>query len=221
MNELTVLLPAYNEEKTIGLVIDEIRSYLPNVEIIVVDNNSTDDTKKVLVDKKANWILFEKKQGKGHAFKKGLEKVETPFAAMIDADYTYPALYLPLVFELLKYYDVVMGYRTWKQQGSMSKLNAFGNYLLSRLASILFMHRTWDLCTGMWGFKKSMLDKFNITSSGFALEADFFSNAKRLKCRIVQIPIDYRKRPDESTAKLKVWDGFKIAWFLIKRRFSK
>ncbi len=76
-----------------------------------------------------------------------------------------------------------------------------------------------DVCSGMWGFRKESLEKFNLVSNGFTLEADLFVNSIANKCVIFQTPIHYRKRSGGSP-KLKIWDGFKIAWFLVKERFK-
>ena len=217
--DLTVMLPTYNEELTIGRVIDEIRSLPIECEILIGDGNSSDRTYSIAESMGVTPISI-KERGKGNAIRKLIREVNTPYVIMINADYTYPIKYTQLIFKLLsmEYYDVVIGCRLFKEKGSMSSANTLGNFLLSMLASILYRYRIYDVCSGMWGFKKEVLDKFNVTSGGFTLEADFFSNSVKNKCKIIQIPIEYRARPDGSLAKLKVWDGFKIAWFLIKRR---
>ena len=85
---------------------------------------------------------------------------------------------------------------------------------------MLYKKRIKDVCCGLWGFRKETLDKFYPRSEGFTLEAELFIEVIKHKCRMIQIPINYRSRQDGSKTKLKVWDGFKIGWFLIKRRFK-
>ena len=121
---------------------------------------------------------------------------------------------------LKKNADVVMGYRRCKQTGSMTFINSIGNHVLSFLAGVLYDYWVKDVCTGMWGFRREVLEKYNLTSNGFTLEADLFVNAMKNKNAVRQLPISYRARPDGSHAKLKVRDGFAIGWFLIKSKFK-
>lgn len=218
--EITVILPAYNEEQAIGRVIDEIRSLPIECKILVGDNASTDMTQHIAWGKGVELFYIQEK-GKGNVIKVLLRHVDTPYVVMVNADYTYPLSYAMTIHQLLSLSraDVVMGYRNIKEKDSMTLTNSLGNWCLSLLASILYGKRVYDVCTGMWGFKTDGLKKFSLTSEGFTLEADLFTNVIKNKCRVEQIPIAYRARLDGSKTKLKVRDGFKIAWFLIKRRF--
>lgn len=218
MDDLTVLLPTRNEAPSIGKVIDEILEVLPTCRILVVDSYSIDDTREIAASKGA-FIVEVLGLGKGKAVRRALEHINTPYVIMLDSDFTYPAACLPPVYRELRESDVVLGYRYWKERGSMSLLNSFGNWALSLLASILYRKRVYDLCTGMWGFRTEALKKFKLTSRGFTLEADFFVNVIKSRCKVCQIPIGYRPRFGGSKAKLKIWDGFKIAAFLIRKRF--
>jgi len=92
--------------------------------------------------------------------------------------------------------------------------------MLSLLATILFRRRVRDVCTGMWAFQRGVLDKFELESGGFTLEADLFVNCVRNRCRIKQVPIDYRARLDGSLPKLRIVDGVNIGAFLIKKRLN-
>ena len=215
-SDLTVLLPAYNEEKTIGLVIDEIRSLPVKCDIVVLDGYSTDDTYNIAAWKGVP-ILTGPKKGKGNAIRFGFKLVTTPYIIMLDSDYTYPILYICEVYRNLKMgYDVVIGYRKWKEKGSMTLTNKFGNWCLSTIASIVHRKKVYDVCSGMWGFKRGVLDTFTLESEGFTLEAELFINAVKNECNIGQIPIIYRARLEGSSPKLKLSDGFKIGWTLIK-----
>jgi len=112
MKNVTFLLPAYNEEKSIGLLLDNIKRLYPNSRILVVDNNSTDKTSEIAKTKGAD-VIHEKKQGKGCAIKKGFENVDSKFVVMLDADNTYDPgdakkLIKPLMNDKT---DVVLGSR--------------------------------------------------------------------------------------------------------------
>jgi dolichol-phosphate mannosyltransferase len=219
-SNLTIVLPTLNEEQTIGLVIDEIRSLPVLCDILVVDS-STDNTPNIALRKGVKVIRLSP-LGKGYAMRIGFKEVSSPYVVMMDADLTYPADIITATLKLLMAgYDAVVGYRSWKQKDSMTSTNSFGNKVLSLLASILYRRRVKDVCSGMWSFRKEALDKFNLRSSGFTLEAELFTEVVRHKCKLAQIPILYRARPQGSKAKLKVSDGFKIGWFLIKSRWMQ
>lgn len=217
--DLTIMLPAYNEEKAIGKVLGEIPS---GCKVLVGDNMSSDETCGV-VEGKGITPLLVYERGKGSVIRALIKHVDTPYTVMANADYTYPLTYVPTLYHLLSISgaDVVMGYRDIREKDSMPFTNSLGNWLLSLLASVLYGKRVYDLCTGMWGFKTDVLKGFNLTSTHFTLEADLFVNAVKSGCRIEQIPIAYRARLEGDKPKLKIWDGFRIAWFLIKRRVGE
>jgi dolichol-phosphate mannosyltransferase len=220
MKNLTVILPALNEELAIGKVIDEIRKFT-EANIIVANNGSTDKTKETALSKGVH-VLDLVERGKGRAIREALKLVTDPYCVILDSDYTYPAKYIPsIVAELQDGADIVLCYRAHKKAKAMPMINSLGNELLSILASLLYNHRIYDVCTGMWGFSQSAIEQLNIKSVGFTLEADLFTNAKKRGIKIAQIPIEYRTRLKDSHTKLRLADGFKIAWFLLKHRLLK
>jgi glycosyltransferase involved in cell wall biosynthesis len=216
MTKLVVILPALNEELAIGKLIDEIHKFT-DADIIVANNGSTDNTEGIAISKGAR-VINIKARGKGNAIREAFKLVEYPYCVVMDSDYTYPPKYIPSILaELIDGADIVMGYRLWKKPNSMPLVNSIGNGILSILASIFYRHAIYDTCTGMWGFKKEAIAQFNLTSVGFTLEADLLDNVKYNNHKLVQIPIGYRPRLNGSKAKLRISDGFKIAWYLIKR----
>jgi len=223
--QVSIILPALNEEETIGRVIDEIpkediegKGYW--VEILVVDNNSTDRTKEI-AEEKGIKVIVEPVRGKGRAMRTALESVNGDFIFMLDADYTYPATYIPRMLELLQEgYDVVLGSRLKGQleDGAMSRLNLVGNHLLALLANVLYGTRISDPCTGYWGFSREVIKSLELDATGFELEANMFVEIAKKAYRVAEIPILYRRRP--SPAKLgSLKDGFRIGRTLIRKRF--
>jgi len=226
MVQVTILLPTFNEESTIRNTIDDIMEFAPDSNILVIDSHSTDRTTEIAGGMGATVISIPGR-GKGRAVRTALKEVilpcyKTPCYIMLDSDFTYPAQYIPRMIAMLdKGADVVMGYRRYKSPGSMTFVNNLGNKALSFLAGMLYDYWVPDVCTGMWGFRREALERFSLTSNGFTLEADLFGNAMKTKCKVRQLPISYRARPDGSHAKLKVRDGFAIGWFLIKNKFRR
>lgn len=222
--DIVVLIPTLNESKAIGQTIDDVFKYVPRCRIAVLDSYSFNDTVGIAKSKGAV-VIKAPKGGKGIAVRSVLPQIITScrgdYYVMVDGDFTYPAKHLPEIIKNLDNgVDVVIGYRHKRAKGSMSRINTIGNCGLSILASILYGVHVKDVCSGMWGFRRNVLSRYNITSDGFTLEADLFVNTIRNRCKLTQIPIEYRARLDGSVAKLGIKDGFKIAWFLIRGRFG-
>ena len=224
MNKVTIILPALNEAGAIGDVIDGIpmealEGY--HVEILVVDNGSTDRTAEIAREKGAV-VITEHRKGKGRAIRTAFEQVNADFVFMLDADYTYPADYIPEMLDLLKDYPVVIGSRLKgvRLQGAMSNCNLLGNRLLSLLARILYRVPISDVCTGYWGFRGEVIPQLKLTAKKFTLEAEILSQVARLGYPIGEIPIHYRCSPTSSKLN-PVGDAVKIALKLITAKFIK
>lgn len=222
--EILIMLPTLNEEPTIGRVIDEIpRKALEGagykVKLLVVDGNSTDRTRQIAEEKGASTVV-ERRRGKGIAMSQALSSVDTDFIFMLDADYTYPAGYIPDMLKLLGSHHAVIGSRMRgrREKGAMSRLNLVGNYLLSLIATVFYGKKISDVCSGFWGFRGEVIKNLSFRATAFDLEAEIFSQLTRRGYSIAEIPIDYRRRP--SPPKLRsLRDGTRIGWALITRRF--
>jgi dolichol-phosphate mannosyltransferase len=225
VKKVSVVLPALNEEETIGKVIDEIpveeleaKGY--QTEIIVVDNGSTDKTAEIAAAQGAK-VISEPNRGKGRAIRTGFGTVNGDFVFMLDADFTYPANYIVQMVELLEEgYDVVLGTRLKGsvEQGAIKRFNLIGNHLLAFLANMLYGTRVSDLCTGFWGFNVKVLRSLNLDAVGFELEANMLIEVSKRKYRIGEIPILYRRR--YTASKLgSIKAGWRIGRKLIASRF--
>jgi len=223
--EVCIIIPALNEEETIAKVIEEIpkermegRGY--TVEIIVVDNDSTDRTKQIAEEKGAK-VILEPMRGKGRAVTAAFRSINKDFIFILDADYTYPATYIPEMLQVLEEgYDVVIGSRLRGQieKGAMTRFNLMGNRLLALLASILYGTKISDLCTGYWGFRGAVVKDLKLDAIGFELEANLFTEIAKKGYRMAEVPIHYRRRPTQSKlGSLKA--GFTIGLTLIRNRF--
>ena len=223
--KVCVILPALDEELTVGKVIDEIpRKALERegyqVDILVVDGNSRDRTRQVAREKGAR-VIVEPRRGKGRAVRTALGLVRADFVFMLDADYTYPATYIPDMLRILHQgCPVVIGSRLrgGREKGAMRRLNLMGNFLLTLLANILYRARISDLCTGYWGIRGEVIPNLSLSADGFQLEAELFTQLTKKGYSIAEVPTYYRCR--QGKAKLSgLKDGIKIGWMLIKKRF--
>ncbi|HML04771.1 MAG TPA: glycosyltransferase family 2 protein [Methanobacterium sp.] len=214
MKDVTFLIPAFNEEKSIEKPLKCIKENFPESKIIVVDNNSIDKTVHI-ARKYGAQVLYELKQGKGHAIKNGFSNIKSKYTVMIDADNTYdPCEAEELINQLEKNKaDVILGSRLNgnRENGSITRFNLIGNYLLSLTASLLYS-KISDVCTGYWVFKKDVIDlilKHGIESSGFELEVEMFIKIYNNNFRIVEKPIIYKARLDSPKLD-SINDGWKI-----------
>lgn len=221
-----IILPALNEELAIAKVMDEIPyQSLENegcqVHVLVVDSNSVDRTREI-AEAKGAITVNEPKKGKGRAVRTALEMVKADFIFMLDADYTYPATYIPDMLRILRQgAPVVVGSRMkgQRERGAMRWLNLAGNFLLTLMANILYRTRISDLCTGYWGLRGEVIPTLSLLADGFQFEAELFTELTKKGYRIVEVPIHYRRREGETA--LNRWkDGIKIGWMLLARRFG-
>ena len=220
-----ILLPALNEEETIGKVIDNVPVAILNnigyqVEILVVNNNCTDHTAQIAEAKGAR-VILENRPGKGRAVRTGFENCNADFIIMLDADNTYSPEYIPDMLKKLQTYPVVIGSRlrgSW-EKGAIKPLNVIGNYLLSIMASILYGSKISDVCTGCWGIRREVVIGLGLSVDGFQLEAELFSQLAKRHYKIADIPIHYKKRPNHPKL-ASIRDGVKIGCTLINRRFN-
>ena len=220
-NKTVILIPTLNEAEAIGQTIDDVLEHVPGCLVLVINGPSTDRTADIARDRGAT--VIDAPKGKGLAIRTVLpdilDQYPGEYYVMLDGDYTYPAKHIPSILRELKEVGTVIGYRAIREHGSMTATNKVGNWGLSMLASTLY--KTWvqDVCSGLWGFRRDALREFTLTSDSFTLEVDLFANAVRNGYGLAQIPIEYRARIGGSVPKLKVSDGFEIAWFLLKARF--
>lgn len=211
-DKIAILIPCYNEEITIGKVIDDFRKELPEADIYVYDNNSSDRTNEIAKEHGAI-VKFESRQGKGNVVRSMFRDIEADFYIMVDGDDTYPA---DKVKDLLKplqdgLADMTVGDRisngTYGQENKRA-FHGFGNNLVRFLIKAIYGHAFDDVMTGYRGFTRTFVKTFPVTSTEFQIETEISIHAVDKRWRIVNIPIEYRDRPEGSESKLNtIFDG--------------
>jgi len=221
---VTVIVPTMNEEESIGLVMDQINSALRSLgkfEVLVVDTNSKDRTREIARSKGAR-IIDEPRRGYGRAYKTGFAHANGKFIATLDADCTYPASDIPRFVKMLEAenLDFITGDRlSAMEKGVMSKKHMLGNWMLKTATNILFSMNIADSQSGMWVFRRSVLERFDLVSDKMALSEEIKIEAAK-KCRFKEVPIKYSPRKGE--VKLNTWrDGYGNMKFLFGKRFGK
>ena len=224
MNKIAVLIPCYNESKTVEKVVKDYKKALPDADIYVYDNNSTDGTDKIA--KKAGAIVrYEYRQGKGNVVRSMFREIEADCYLMIDGDDTYPA---ESAKEMCDYIldgkaDMVIGDRLSSTYFKENKrpFHNFGNVLVRFFINTLFKARVKDIMTGYRAFSKEFVKGFPVLSKGFEIETEMTIHALDKNFGLVEIPVEYRDRPEGSVSKLNTFkDGFKVL-MMIKTLFKE
>lgn len=214
MSKIAVLIPCYNEEKTIGKVVADYRAALPEADIYVYNNNSTDRTAEIA--KEAGAIVRnEYRQGKGNVVRSMFRQIDADCYLMIDGDDTYPAENAREMVEcvLSGKADMVIGDRLSSTYFTENKrpFHNMGNVLVRRLINWLFHSNINDIMTGYRAFSKAFVKGFPVLSRGFEIETEMSIHAVDKNFLLKEIPVTYRDRPDGSESKLNTYsDGFKV-----------
>ena len=212
--KIAVLIPCYNESKTIAKVVSDYKKVLPEADIYVYDNNSSDGTDGIA--KKAGAIVrYEYKQGKGNVIRSMFRDIDADCYLMIDGDDTYPAENAREMCDLILEgkADMVNGDRLSSTYFTENKrpFHNFGNKIVRWLINKLFKNNIKDIMTGYRAFSYQFVKGFPVLSKGFEIETEMTIHAVDKNFRVVEIPVTYRDRPEGSVSKLNTYsDGAKV-----------
>ena len=214
---ISVVIPAHNEEKAIGAVLDELIEVLEGqaCEIIVVDDCSTDNTAKIVREKEVKLIQHQQNIGYGAAIKNGIENATDDLILIIDGDGSYPAKDAPRLLEYADQYDMVVGARTGKEV-KIQLYRRPAKWFLSQLANCLAETKIPDLNSGMRIFRSKDAEKFlNILPSKFSFTTTMTLAYHTTGLLVKYVPINYYKRAGKS--KIKPFkDGFNFIMLIFR-----
>ena len=209
---IAVLLPCYNEEAAIVQTVIRFKAALPDAEIYVYDNNSTDRTREVAAAAGAI-VRTERMQGKGHVVRRMFADVEADIYVMADGDATYDASVAPdLVRKLVdEQLDMVVGARQSEVEEAYRRGHRLGNRLFTGLLSSLFGRTFSDIFSGYRVFSRRFAKSFPALSRGFETETEISVHALELAMPVGEVVTVYGARPEGSHSKLSTWrDGWRI-----------
>jgi len=210
---VAVLIPCYNEEKTVGEVVRQFRAALPESEICVFDNNSSDGTAEAARRAGAH-VFEERRRGKGYVVQSMFRKIQAGVYVIVDGDGTYPAQAVTRLMEpvLRQEADMVIGSRLATAANSQFRwLNRIGNRFFLVLLNFIFGVRLTDLLSGYRCFSRRLVRGLPLFSGGFETEAEMTIKALQRGFTITEVPVDLAARPAGSPSKIRVvQDGFVI-----------
>jgi dolichol-phosphate mannosyltransferase len=222
---LSVIVPVYNERRTIHLILEKVRQVDIEKEIIVVDGGSQDGTREALAEEEkrpdTRVIYEERRSGRGNALKLGMAQARGDILIFQDADLEldpadYPMLIEPLVRD---HCDVVFGSRFLRGKPPMGFLQYLGNRVITESVNLLYNTRLTDVETCYQVFRRQAIDGMTIDNNDFAFTVELCVKLIKRGLRIREIPIQYFPRGRAEGKKIYWADGFVSLWTLFKYRF--
>ncbi|MEG0492826.1 MAG: glycosyltransferase family 2 protein [Clostridia bacterium] len=212
--KLAVLIPCYNESKTIAKVVKDFHEALPEAEIFVCDNNSTDGTDQLAREAGAT-VCYEYRQGKGNVIRTMFREIDADCYLMIDGDDTYPAENARemVAYVLEKKVDMVVGDRLSSTYYTQNKrpFHNVGNRVVKNLVNMIFKGNITDIMTGYRAFSYQFVKSFPVISQGFEIETEMTIHALDKNLSLASVPVEYRDRPADSISKLNTYsDGMRV-----------
>lgn len=214
MDKIAVLIPCYNEEKTIEKVVTDVKNALPEASIYVYDNNSTDRTAQIAREAGAV-IRQEYAQGKGNVIRRMFREIDAQCYLMVDGDDTYPLeCAREMVNQVLeRHADMVVGDRLSSTYFTENKrpFHNFGNSLMRTCINSLFRADIKDIMTGYRAFSYEFVKTFPVFSKGFEIETEMTIHAVNYNMQVENVIVEYRDRPEGSVSKLNTFrDGMRV-----------
>ena len=217
---IAVLIPCYNEAKTIAKVVRDYRAALPEADIYVYDNNSTDHTDDIAREAGAS-VRYEYRQGKGNVIRSMFREIDADCYLMIDGDDTYPAENAREMVNLVleRKVDMVVGDRLSATYYTENKrpFHNMGNWLVKGLVNTIFKGSVSDIMTGYRAFSYQFVKSFPVLSKGFEIETEMTIHALDKNLSVQSVQVEYRDRPADSPSKLNTYsDGMKVLRTIVR-----
>ena len=220
MDKIAVLIPCFNESRTVKKVINDYKAVLPEATIYVYDNNSTDNT-VAIAEAEGAIVRHEYHQGKGNVIRRMFREIDAEAYIMVDGDDTYPAEFAREMIDkvLERHLDMVVGDRLSSTYFTENKrpFHNFGNSLVRQSINTLFKSDIKDIMTGYRAFSYQFVKSFPVLSKGFEIETEMSIHAVHKNLLVENVIVTYRDRPEGSESKLNTYsDGLKVIKTIVK-----
>lgn len=215
---IAVIIPCYNEAATIAAVVRDFRRHLPQADIYVYDNNSSDQTSRVAEEAGAI-VRLETQQGKGHVVRRMLSDIDADIYVMVDGDDTYDAAAAPRMVRMIVEQNLAMvvARRVHEQTEAYRPGHVLGNKFFTGAVERLFGRTFTDILSGYRALSRRFVKSFPLASAGFEVETELSVHALTLKLPVAEIDTAYRMRPEGSVSKLSTYtDGFRILYMILQ-----
>jgi glycosyltransferase involved in cell wall biosynthesis len=214
MTRIAAIVPCFNEEVAVGTVVADLRAAVPDMDIYVYDNSSTDKTAQVAAEAGAI-VRHESRKGKGNVMRRAFADIDADIYVMIDGDDTYEASALPRMIEALRSgpYDHVLGVRTEEMaaSGAYRPGHELGNRGFNWLVTNVFGQSVSDMLSGYRVMSRRFVKSFPAASHEFEIETELTIHAASVRVPQLEVPVGFRDRPPGSVSKLRTYhDGFRI-----------
>jgi glycosyltransferase involved in cell wall biosynthesis len=216
--EVAVLVPCFNEERTIGKVVADFRAALSGATIYVYDNNSTDDTVET-ARREGAVVRRESHQGKGYVVRRMFNDIEADIYVLVDGDATYDAPSARAMVDKLidDRLDMVVATRVDQEVAAYRPGHRAGNFMLTGFVTHIFGRAFSDILSGYRVFSRRFVKSFPILSGGFEIETELTVHSLELELPVGEVATPYYSRPLGSASKLSTWsDGFRILGTVLK-----
>lgn len=211
---VAVLVPCYNEEKSIAQVVRDFRAALPHASVYVYDNNSSDRTAEA-AEAAGAMVRREHHQGKGHVVRRMFSDVEADIYVLVDGDATYDAPSVRKMISCLleQRLDMVVAARVDQEKAAYRLGHRAGNWLLTSFVAMVFGRAFSDILSGYRVFSRRFVKSFPVLAGGFEIETELTVHALELELPVAEVETPYYARLTGSSSKLNTWrDGFRILW---------
>ena len=218
----SLIIPIYNEQRTLSRLIGELKNLDEKIEIILIDDGSTDETKKLLKNQKSFKIIYNhKNMGKGYSLIKGVEHAKAKNIILMDGDLE---IELKSVINLIKDYkinknQVLVGSR-WGNENKVHKsVNAYGNFFFNYLFNSIYQTNVTDVLCCVKVINKDLFNSLELKSTGFSIEMEIMTKLALKNIAIYEKQVVYNRRDSRDGKKIKLSDGWGILWEIIANKF--
>ena len=218
----SLLIPVFNEERTIPLLINKLKTLDDQIEIIIINDGSNDKTNSLLINIDNDFIIIhnDANKGKGYAIKKGIARALNQNIIIMDGDLEIEVDDIPMLIKIYEQnnYEPLVGIR-WSKNNDYSNLHTIGNYFINWIFNLLYRSNFRDVlcCTKI--IKKELLQSLSLKSNGFSIETEIMIKLSLKNYAITEQKIRYSRRTVKEGKKLRLFDSWSIIWTIIKYKF--